>query len=156
MALQPHQGFTAIKQITVTIPSAGNSTAMTLTQNDTTNNPTALALRNTGSGVVLDITTSSTTNPMIDTVGKFGLRNTVNTTGGYGLNISTNGTNTVSSSNGLARFAGLTAADTGPVVNIDNRSSGKSLYIQNNGTEKFSVSSAGVVNVSNKNARRRH
>ena len=79
--------------------------------------------------------------------GRFGYAHTVNANGGYGLNISTNGTNTVSTSNGLARVAQLTTSDSVPVVNIENRSSSLSLYIHHSGTSVLSVTSRGNLNI---------
>jgi hypothetical protein len=129
--------------------SAGTAILAQLTNGPT--NPSTGSVLNIsqyGVGAAIGIThqnPTTQTSASVDIVGKFGYKHTLNATGGYGLFLSTNGTATVSSSNGLARFQNTTTADTSPVVNIDNRSAGKSLFINNNGTEKFSVDKDGNV-----------
>ena len=87
---------------------------------------------------------SSTTNPVLELISKFGYKWTLNASGGNGLNLQTTTFQSLSGSSGLARFAHLNATDTAPVIVVDNRSAGKSIYINNNGAEKFSVAADGA------------
>jgi hypothetical protein len=96
-----------------------------------------------GSGIYIDQASGSNLAIEINT-SKFGIKTLLTANGGYGLWIADDGTHTTGST-GLARISHLTTADTNPTLNIDNRSSGKSIYVQNNGTELFSVDSVGVL-----------
>jgi len=132
-------------------PSSASGTSILAQFTNGPTNPSTssvIGISQYGVGAAIGITHQSPTtqtSASIDILGKFGYKHTLNASGGYCLNVATNGTNTVSTSNGLARIAALTTADTSPVLNIDNRSSGKTIYIQNNGTELLSISSAGVI-----------
>jgi len=145
MALESHNGFATTQQITSTIPNNGNTTALTITQNDSTNNPIALSITNAGTGSSLNVASSSTTTPAITTTAKYGYAHTLATSGGYGINLATNGTASISSSSGLLKLGQLTTGDSSSVFIIDNRSAGKSLVLKNNATEKFSVDKDGNI-----------
>jgi hypothetical protein len=104
-----------------------------------------LGLTNSGGGPLISGTSASTTNAAIDIISEFGYRHQMNRSGGYGLNLFTDATHTVSSTFGLARIANLTAADTNPTLILDNRSAGNSLLLKNDTTEYLNISNIGVI-----------
>lgn len=124
--------------VTHTIASAGNAVALTINQNDTTNNPTALSVSNTGSGLAGDLVmTSSGATAVV-----FGLRNNAT---------ATNTAVTLRFANTTLATASATGAGTGEITVIRSSSPGAGdsemlFKISSGGSilQKFRVSAAKV------------
>lgn len=96
---------------------------------------------------ILNQAPSLQTGANIDSTGKYGFAHTVNSSGGYGLNIKTNGSVGTSNSFGLVKFTNTTTSDVNPTLWIDNRSLGNSLQIKNNTVSQFIVDTTGKIGI---------
>lgn len=123
-------GDTMTGNLAITIPNSGNALGLTVTQNDTTNNPKGISVTNAGTGNAVYIDANGNTGTTASSSGALFLDNTGNT--GTGANFYTNGA-TVGSTGVL--FAKVdNASASGPVARFDNDGTGATLSVVNAST----------------------
>ena len=128
-----------------TIADTSNVVALTITQNDITNNPRGIVVTNAGTGQAIRVVANGNTGTSASTSGAIFLDNTNNI--GTGGNFYTNGA-TVGTTGVL--FAKVdNAAASGPVVRIDNDGTGNALKINANGNVGTSFSGSGALLIDN-------
>jgi len=136
------QTFSAAQ--TITIPSAGNDVALTVNQNDTTNNPRGVSITNAGTGASLFIDPNGNTS-VSNSVGGALLINTTDSTGSA-LVMYSNQASPAAGANMLSIWADNVGWTTDVVdittdgealsvfINNTNTTSGQNLHLQNAGT----------------------
>ena len=130
--------------ISSTIALAGNTVALTLVQNDTTNNPKAVSLTNAGTGNTVFIDANGDTGSTASTSGALIIENTGNA--GFGLNVYSNHATFAQS---LAFMKLDNAGATGNLLRLDNDGTGHAVLINQNSATSVSTSVGGAVLLTN-------
>lgn len=112
-----------------TVADTGNSIVLTLTQNDTTNNPRAVSITNAGTATTLFIDANGNASVSTSVGGAILLENTGNA--GSGMVIYSNNSSPTSNANLLAIRADNTSFNQ-TVFRIDNDGTGRSVLINDN------------------------
>lgn len=89
----------------------------------------ALEILQTGDNSAIYVNHSAASEAAIVTIGKLGFKTTVNTAGGFGLLVATDGTVATSPSIGLATFKDRYSLNTANLLNLDYAGKGNALYI---------------------------
>lgn len=134
-------GDTMTGNLAITIPNSGNVLAATITQNDTTNNPRAVSITNTGTGASLFIDANGVTSSSTSVGGAILLENTGNT--GAGLVIYSNAG---ASSGRLMNIRADNVLFDQPALHIDYDGTTNAFEILHNSTDS-SANAISVVSV---------
>jgi len=121
--------FSNVRKISITVADTENAVGLTVTQNDTTNNPNGITTTNAGTGNAIKIDQNGDTGNAASSSGAFLLDNTGNP--GIGLNVYTN-IGAGQASGGLVFIKADNALYDSAVVRIDNDGLEENLLLNSN------------------------
>ena len=125
--------------ISTTIASGGNVAGLTITQNDTTNNPRGILINNAGTGNSIKLAPTGDTGNSASTSGAFLLDNTLNP--GIGFNVYSN--HAAPTGAALLFMKMDNASANKPVLRVDNDGISNGLVFNQNGNTGTTTGSSG-------------
>lgn len=125
--------------ISTTIASGGNVAGLTITQNDTTNNPRGILINNAGTGNSIKLAPTGDTGNSASTSGAFLLDNTLNP--GIGFNVYSNHAAPTGAALLFMKMDNVSANK--PVLRVDNNGISNGLVFNQNGNTGTTTGSSG-------------